>query len=141
MTWRRDRDCVYRRWASAVLHAHPTTEFPRSETDAKDPKDSSQTLSDADISSERILRRRSFLRQTGLLVGGVLAVAAGVRTVRAGDDPDKDGDDPPKSADPPKASDPDKAKKKHKHKVKHADPDAKKAANPDPKKATDPDPH
>ncbi len=107
-----------------------------SQTDAKDSKDPSQTLSDADISTERVVRRRSFLSQTGLLVGGALAVVAGVRAVAAtDDDPDKDGDDPVSS----KPSDPDKKKKKPK--AKHTDPDAKRSTDPDAKKATDPDAH
>jgi hypothetical protein len=107
--------------------------------DLKDPKEPSQTLSDGDISSERLVRRRSFLSQTGLLLGGALAVAAGVRAVAAGDDdPDKDGDDPVTR----KPSDPDKSKKaktKRKHKTKATDPDKKRATDPDSKKAADPD--
>ncbi len=103
-------------------------------TDEKDPKKPSQTLSDADISSERISRRRSFLGRTGLLVGGALAVAAGVRAVAADDDdPDKDGDDPAS----PKSTDPDQ--KKGKRKAPTTDPDAKKATDPDAKKPSDPD--
>jgi hypothetical protein len=122
--------------ASALrLRSTSLAEISMSQTGAKDPREPSQTLSDADISSERIARRRSFLRQTGLLVGGAVAVAAGVRAVAAGDDdPDKDGDDPVS----PKASDPDK-KKKQKHKAKSTDPDAKRATDPDSKRSTDPD--
>jgi len=106
-----------------------------SQTGAKDPKEPSQTLSGTDISSERIVRRRSFLRQTGLLVGGALAVASGVRAVAAEtddpNDPDKDGDDPPKAKDPDK--------KKRKQRAKSTDPDAKRTTDPDARSATDPD--
>ena len=110
------------------------TEISMSQSDEKDPKKPSQTLSDTEISSERVVRRRSFLSRTGLLVGGALAVAAGVRANAAGeDDPDKDGDDPVS----PKASDPDKKKKPKHHKA--SDPDAKRATDPDAKKASDPD--
>jgi hypothetical protein len=110
-------------------------EISMSQPDAKDPKEPSQTLSDADISSERVVKRRSFLSRTGLLVGGALAVAAGVRANAAGeDDPDKDGDDPVSH----KPSDPDHKKKK-KHKAKATDPDAKRATDPDAKRASDPD--
>lgn len=104
-----------------------------SESDEKDPKKPAQTLSDADIVSERLVRRRSFLSRTGLLVGGALAVAAGVRNVRAAD-PDRDGDDP----QPDTAKDPDK-KKRRKHKHKATDPDAKRTADPDARRTTDPD--
>lgn len=104
-----------------------------SHADENDPKKPSRTLSDADISCERLVRRRSFLGRTGLLIGGAIAVAAGVRSgaVRAAD-PDNDGDDPA----PDKAPDPDQKKRKRKHKA--TDPDAKRT-DPDARKATDPD--
>lgn len=105
-----------------------------SHADEKDPKKPPQTLSDADIVSERLVRRRSFLSRTGLLVGGALAVAAGVRsgTVRAAD-PDNDGDDPA----PDKTPDPDK--KRHRRRLKPTDPDAKRVTDPDARRTTDPD--
>ena len=49
-----------------------STESPKSRDE------SSQSLSDADISTERVLQRRSFLTRTGVLMGGALAIAAGV---------------------------------------------------------------
>jgi hypothetical protein len=110
-----------------------------SETDARDPKRPSETLSDADIVSERLVRRRSFLSRTGLLVGGALAAAVGMRAARA-DDPDKDGDDPQKPTDPDKPGDPDKTTdpdKRRKRKPRPTDPD--KPADPDAKRSPDPD--
>jgi hypothetical protein len=102
------------------------------QTDRTDPKEPSPTLSDADISSERVLRRRSFLSQTGLLVGGALAVAAGVRAARAGeDDRPRDADDP----DYHKPGDPDK--RKHKHRLEPTDPG--RATDPDGRRVTDPE--
>lgn len=108
-----------------------------SHADEKGPKDAPHTLSDADIVSERLVRRRSFLSRTGLLVGGALAAAAGVRSgAVSAADPDKDGDDPA----PDQTSDPDK--KKHRRR-RSTDPDKRAAdadgTDPGSRRGTDPD--
>ncbi len=114
----------------------------------KDPRvvkqESSQTLTDDQIVTERKMPRRSFLTAAGALLVGAAALASGVRAVaQQGTDPDSKKATDPDSKDKKKASDPDKKKKKSK--VKANDPDTKdkkKAADPDKKKTppkTDPD--
>lgn len=97
----------------------------------KDPsvikQESSQTLTDEQIVTERKMPRRSFLAGAGALLVGAAALASSVRALaQQGTDPDKK-----------KASDPDSKAKK-----KGSDPDKKKASDPDSKarkKGSDPD--
>ncbi|MHB8485098.1 MAG: hypothetical protein ACYDCM_05095 [Candidatus Acidiferrales bacterium] len=110
----------------------------------KDPKvvkqESSQTLTDEQIVTERKMPRRSFLTAAGALLVGAAALASGVRAVaQQGSDPDSKKAADPDTKDKKKASDPDKKKKKTKTSAtkgkKAADPDKKKKAPP----KTDPD--
>lgn len=111
----------------------------------KDPKvvgpESSRTLTDEQIVTERKMPRRSFLTAAGALLVGAAALASGVRAVaQQGADPDSKKAADPDSKDK-KKTDPDKKKTK----AKANDPDTKdkkKAADPDKKKTppkTDPD--
>lgn len=115
----------------------------------KDPKvvgpESSRTLTDEQIVTERKMPRRSFLTAAGALLVGAAALASGVRAVaQQGTDPDSKKAADPDSKDK-KKTDPDKKKAKAKAKAKANDPDTKdkkKAADPDKKKTppkTDPD--
>jgi hypothetical protein len=92
------------------------------------PDKGSKTLSDADISTERVLQRRSFLTATGVLVGGALAIAAGVG--RAADGADPNQPDPPTD----RTGDPDKRKRR----LEPTDPD-KRVTDPDRRRVTDPE--
>ena len=112
----------------------------------KDPKvvkqESSQTLTDEQIVTERKMPRRSFLTAAGALLVGAAALASGVRAVaQQGSDPDSKKATDPDSKDKKKGSDPD-SKKKTKT-TKSSDPDSKtkkKGSDPDSKKkASDPD--
>jgi hypothetical protein len=97
----------------------------------KDPKvvgqESSQTLTDGQIVTERKMPRRSFLTAAGALLVGAAALASGVRAVaQQGSDPDSK----------------DKNKKRKKTAANTADPDSKAAADADSKdrkKSSDPD--
>lgn len=113
-------------------------------------QNSSRTLTDSQIVTERRFSRRSFVAATGaLLAGGAMAVvtqgrADALQTAPPADPDNKKATDPDhKQTDPDhkKAADPDK--KKHKHHKKGSDPDKKKGSDPDKKKAapaaTDPD--
>ena len=114
----------------------------------RDPKvvgqESSQTLTDEQIVTERKMPRRSFLTAAGALLVGAAALASGVRAVaQQGSDPDSK--DKKKASDPDskKAADPDsKDKKRKKTAANTADPDSKAAADADSKdrkKSGDPD--
>lgn len=111
----------------------------------KDPKvvgqESSRTLTDEQIVTERKMPRRSFLTAAGALLVGAAALASGVRAVaQQGSDPDSKKATDPDSKDKKKGSDPD-SKKKTKT-TKPSDPDSKtkkKGSDPDSKKASDPD--
>lgn len=103
----------------------------------KDPRvvkqESSQTLMDEQIVTERKMPRRSFLTAAGALLVGAAALASGVRAVaQQGSDPDSK-----------KAADPDsKDKKRKKTAANTADPQSKAAADADSKdrkKSSDPD--
>jgi len=111
----------------------------------KDPKvvkqESSQTLTDEQIVTERKMPRRSFLTAAGALLVGAAALASGVRAVaQQGADPDSKKASDPDAKDKKKGSDPDSKKKM---KTKSSDPDSKtkkKGSDPDSKKkASDPD--
>lgn len=111
----------------------------------KDPKvvkqESSQTLTDEQIVTERKMPRRSFLTAAGALLVGAAALASGVRAVaQQGSDPDSKKATDPDSKDKKKGSDPDSKKTT---KTKSSDPDSKtkkKGSDPDSKKkASDPD--
>lgn len=114
-----------------------------------------QTVKDEQIVTVNKFPRRSFLTATGALLGGAVALAAGMRASAQQQDPDK-VQDPDKKTDPDKKrhNDTDKAdvkrkirkvKSKVKSKLddhdktdkKKTDPD-KKPGDPD-KKPTDPD--
>lgn len=122
----------------------------------KDPKvvgqESSQTLTDEQIVTERKMPRRSFLTAAGALLVGAAALASGVRAVaQQGSDPDSKKATDPDSKDKKKASDPDskkaadpdsKDRKRKKTAANTADPDSKAAADADSKdrkKSGDPD--
>ncbi|MGH9781836.1 MAG: hypothetical protein ACRD33_08440 [Candidatus Acidiferrales bacterium] len=110
----------------------------------KDPKvvkqESSQTLTDEQIITERKMPRRSFLTAAGALLVGAAALASGVRAVaQQGSDPDsKKATDPDtkdkKKGDPDskKGADPG-SKKRKKTDANTADPDSKAAADADSK--------
>jgi hypothetical protein len=112
----------------------------------KDPKaigpESSQTLTDEQIATERKMPRRSFLTAAGALLVGAAALASGVRAVaQQGSDPDSKKAADPDSKDKKKGSDPD-SKKRKKTAANTADPDSKAAADADSKdrkKSSDPD--
>lgn len=113
----------------------------------KDPKvvkqESSQTLTDEQIVTERKIPRRSFLTAAGALLVGAAALASGVRAVaQQGSDPDSKKAADPDTKDKKKGSDPDSNKKRKKTAANTADPDSKKAADADSKdrkKSSDPD--
>ncbi len=109
-------------------------------------QESSQTLSDEQIVSERKMPRRSFLTAAGALLIGASALASGVRAMaQQGSDPDSKKAADPDSKDKKKTTTKKKtmttkkkmttAKTKTKAKAKGSDPDKKKKA---PAK-TDPD--
>ncbi len=112
----------------------------------KDPKvvgqESSQTLTDEQIVTERKMPRRSFLTAAGALLVGAAALASGVRAVaQQGSDPDSKKAADPDTKDKKKGSDPD-SKKRKKTAANTADPDSKAAADADSKdrkKSSDPD--
>jgi len=81
------------------------------------------TLTDDQITTERSMRRRSFLTAVGVLVAGGAAALATNGVARAAD-PDQAPTDPDRKK---KSSDPDQA----------SDPDKKKSSDPD--QASDPD--
>lgn len=108
----------------------------------KDPKivgqESSQTLTDEQIVTERKMPRRSFLTAAGALLVGAAALASGVRAVaQQGTDPDSKKATDPDSKDKKKTTKKTatKTKAKAKAKAKGSDPDSKKKAPP----KTDPD--
>lgn len=106
-----------------------------------DPKvvkqESSQTLTDEQIVTERKMPRRSFLTAAGALLVGAAALASGVRAVaQQGSDPDSKKAADPDSKDKKKTTMKKKTTTtKAKTKAKGSDPDKKKKA---PAK-TDPD--
>ena len=102
-------------------------------------QESSQTLTDAQIVSERKMPRRSFLTAAGALLIGASALASGVRAMaQQGSDPDSKKAADPDSKDKKKTT----TKKttmttkkktttaKTKTKAKGSDPDKKKKAAP-----------
>lgn len=107
-------------------------------------QESSQTLTDAQIVSERKMPRRSFLTAAGALLIGASALASGVRAMaQQGSDPDSKKAADPDSKDKKKTTTKKKktmtSKKKTttaktKTKAKGSDPDKKKKApaKPDP---------
>jgi hypothetical protein len=109
----------------------------------KDPKvvkqESSRTLTDEQIVTERKMPRRSFLTAAGALLVGAAALASGVRAVaQQGSDPDSKKAADPDSKDKKKTTTKKKTgtmKTKTKAKAKGSDPDKKKKAAP----KTDPD--
>ena len=113
----------------------------------KDPRvvkqESSQTLTDEQIVTERKMPRRSFLTAAGALLVGAAALASGVRAVaQQGSDPDSKKAADADTKDKKKGSDPDSNKKRKKTAANAADPDSKAAADADSKdrkKSSDPD--
>lgn len=97
-------------------------------------QESSQTLTDEQIVTERKMPRRSFLTAAGALLIGASALASGVRAMaQQGSDPDSKKAADPDSKDKKKTT----TKKKTtatKTKAKASDPDTK-----DKKKGSDPD--
>lgn len=101
--------------------------------------ESRHTLTDDQITTERTLRRRSFLTAAGALVaGGAVAIALGgsADAVAQSSDPDKVRD-PDKIKDPNKARDPGKVRDPNKVRDPDKVRDPNKAGDPD--KVRDPD--
>lgn len=111
------------------------------EEDAKVVKqESSQTLTDEQIVTERKMPRRSFLTAAGALLIGASALASGVRAMaQQGSDPDSKKAADPDSKDKKKTTTKKKtATTKTKAKAKGSDPDTKDKKKKAPAK-TDPD--
>jgi hypothetical protein len=97
---------------------------------------STQSLTDDQMITERKRPRRSFLSASGALVVGAAAIASGVRAAAQNTDPDKK---PPTDPDQKKPSDPDQRKPSDPDQKKPSDPDQKKPSDPDQRKPSDPD--
>jgi len=105
-------------------------------------RDSTQTLRDDQIITERTFGRRSFLTAVGsIVVGGAaaLVLSDALEAAAQQTDPDAKKAADPDSKDAKKPSDPDAKKKASTTSKKSGDPDAKKASDPDAKKPSDPD--
>ena len=105
-------------------------------------QDSTRTLNDDQIVTERKVPRRSFLATAGTLMAGATAIVAGARATSLVAFPqDQTTPDQQKPADPDsqKPADPDSQKPADPDSQKPADPDSQKPADPDSQKPADPD--
>jgi hypothetical protein len=115
------------------------------DTDA--PTRESRALTDDQITTENKFARRSFLKATGALVTGALAIASGVRATaqQSNTEADKKKQTDSDPADKKKPTDSDDKKKPkptkttHPHKKKPVDSDTKKSMEGDWKVGGDPD--
>src|SRR5690348_320406 len=105
-------------------------------------QNSTRTLNDDQILTERKVPRRSFLATAGTLMAGATAIVAGARATSLVAFPqNQTNPDQQKPADPDqqKPADPDSQKPADPDQQKPADPDSQKPADPDQQKPADPD--